>query len=418
MFSWHTKINIARAVLTRKRPYYVQYYILHECNLNCRQCNIVEANSDLKQANLETVKKIAKNLKKVGVGIVLLTGGEPFLRKDLPHMVKIFVDEGLNPRLQTAGFQTTRQQLEDCYQAGARDINISLDSLLPGKQEFINGSIPKSWHRAVECIHTVNEVFCSADRLCAIETVLSKLNYQEIPAMLEFATFLGWYHNVGPAHITSLNRPMNFRGVDQNLVFQFPEDKQLLEDLKLKLLDMKKQGYNLFAGKAFIESAFHFLEHNKPTWRKKDVCDSPDLYFAVLPNGDFAVCCDHRYQGKLNVAEDRFPAVFNDEKLRQEVLKTTKACSGCNYGSYAEVTLSVRDFPTFTERFQQTFFRRKKTPPAHSLREVYDFIDHLREKYNLFETKKPPRVPKPGAYSQRYGGLEFKQRGPRDRATI
>lgn len=417
MFSFHTKLNIVRAFLSHRRPYYVQYYILSRCNLNCRQCNIVEANSDLREADLKTIEKIAHNLKKVGVGIVLLTGGEPFLRKDLPEMVKIFVDHGLNPRLQTAGFRTTREQLEACYQAGARDINISLDSLIPEKQDYINGSVPHSWRRAVECIHAVNEIFTSQDRICAIETVLSKLNYREVPAMVELATFLGWYSNIGAVHITSPGQPMNFRGVDSDLKFIFPDDKPVLENLKQTLLRMKREGYNLFAGEAFIKSSFHFLEHNTPTWRKDNVCDSPDLYFAVLPNGDFAVCCDHRYQGKLSVADPEFPKLFRSKALRQSVLKTTTACSGCNYGSYAEITLSVRDFPTFRERLQQVLFQKKIPVPRYSLREIHNFIDDLRKKYSLQSTDPLTKKPKPGAFSQRYGGTEFKSRGPQDLYT-
>src|SRR5262245_24722106 len=100
MFSWQTKFNMAVGFLTKTRPFYVQYYILSRCNLNCRQCNIVEGNSDLKEANLQTIAKIAKNLRKIGAGVVLLTGGEPFLRPDLPEIVRIMRAEGLDPRLQ------------------------------------------------------------------------------------------------------------------------------------------------------------------------------------------------------------------------------------------------------------------------------------------------------------------------------
>ncbi|QMU55882.1 MAG: hypothetical protein GKS04_01590 [Candidatus Mycalebacterium zealandia] len=107
MFNLKTKLNIARGFITKNRPFYIQYYILSRCNLNCRQCNIVEANSDL----------------------------------------------------QTAGFQTTREQFELCREVGAKDINISLDSLIPAKQECINGGIPNSWHRAIECIMDCNEIF-------------------------------------------------------------------------------------------------------------------------------------------------------------------------------------------------------------------------------------------------------------------
>ena len=57
MFTLKTKLNMLRGVITRNRPFYIQYYILSRCNLNCRQCNIIEANSDLKDADLKAFAK-------------------------------------------------------------------------------------------------------------------------------------------------------------------------------------------------------------------------------------------------------------------------------------------------------------------------------------------------------------------------
>lgn len=410
MFSLATKLNIVRAFITKNRPFYIQYYILSRCNLNCRQCNIVEANSDLKDAGLEKIKKMAENLRKIGAGVVLLTGGEPFLRKDIHEIVKILVDYGLSPRLQTAGFQTTREQFELCRKAGANDINISLDSLIPEKQEYINGGIPNSWHRAIECIVDCNEVFDSPDRICAFGTVLSNFNFFEIPAIIELATYLGWYESLVPVHITTHENPMNFRGVDEEFKFNFPDDAPKLTKLKKTIHQMKKSGHNLFDSTAYLDSCFYFLEHNRPNWRKNDICDSPNLYFAVLPNLDFAVCCDHRYQGRVNTASPDFPEIFNSADFRKKVLKTTKACAGCNFGSYPEVSLSVRNYEAFRERVRHVLFQKKIPVPQRSLKEVYEFIDHLREKYSI-PGYRAARKPKPGAFSQRYGNPEYKSRG-------
>lgn len=413
MFSWQTKKNALLGFLTKNRPFYIQYYILSRCNLNCRMCNIVEANSDLKEADLKTIEKIAINLRKIGAGVVLLTGGEPFLRKDLPEIVKIFLDQGLNPRLQTAGFHTTRDQLEACARAGAKEINISLDSLVPAKQEYINGSIPKSWHRAIESIVNANDVFDDPDRICAFGTVLSKFNSMEIPAIIELATFLGWYESLVPVHITTRAQPMNFRGTDPDFTFSFPEDKPLLDTLKHKILEMKKRGYKVFDSEAYLESTFYFLEHNRPNWRKDEVCDSPNLYFAILPNGDFAVCCDHRFQGRLSVAADDFPNLYRSPEFRAAVFPTVKACSGCNYGSYPEVTLSVRNTRAFLGRARTVLFSKLEKIPRRTLAETYQFIDHLREKYQIPEFTGPVFKAKETARSQRYGEPALVARGAR-----
>lgn len=401
------------AAITKNRPFYVQYYILSRCNLVCRQCNIVEANSDLQDADLGTVEKIADNLVEIGAGVVLLTGGEPFLRKDLPQIVKIFVERGLNPRLQTAGYTTTRDQLEACREAGATDINISLDSLISEKQDFINGSMPNSWRKAITTIVNANEIFDSPDRICAFGTVLSKMNFMEIPAIIELATYLGWYESLVPVHITSSEDPMNFRGIDTEMKFT-SEDDPKLQELRKKIEIMKKQGFNLFDSDAYIDSIFHFIAYNKPNWRKNDVCDSPNLYFAILPNGDFAVCCDHRFQGQLSVADPNFPKIYKSKKFRGEVAPTTKSCSGCNYGSYPEITLSVRDPQAFTDRIKQVLFQKQVFPQKRSLDETFEFIDHLIEKYKIPAYEGPKFRVKPAATSQRYGGSEIIQRGARE----
>lgn len=400
------------ALVTKNRPFYVQYYILSRCNLICRQCNIVEANSDLVDADLKTIEKIADNLVKIGAGVVLLTGGEPFLRKDLPEMVKIFVDRGLNPRLQTAGFTTTREQLEAVRNAGAKDINISLDSLISDKQDYINGSMSNSWRKAIECIVAANEVFDDPDRICAFGTVLSKLNYMEIPAIIELATYLGWYESLVPVHITDSDTPLNFRGIDEEMKFPSEMENELL-DLKSRIITMKSEGFNIFDSNSYIDSIFDFIRDNKPSWRKDDVCDSPNLYFAILPNGDFAVCCDHRFQGKLSVADPNFPKIYKSKSFRDEVKPTVTKCTGCNYGSYPEVTLSVRDPQARLDRIKQVLFSKSKPIPKRSLSDTLGMVEYLIEKYEIPKYTGPKFRVKPAAFSQRYGGMESVQRGAR-----
>ena len=139
MFSFQTKKSILKALITKKSPYYIQFYINGVCHLKCKQCNIVETNSGIGELTLDQMKIVAKNIKKIDGGIVLLTGGEPFLRKDIDQVAKCFIDEGLDVRLQTAGI-ATKEQLQNCYDVGVRDINISLDSLIAEKQDYINTS--------------------------------------------------------------------------------------------------------------------------------------------------------------------------------------------------------------------------------------------------------------------------------------
>ena len=53
-------------------------------------CNIVTANRDVEPFKPDVIEMIADNLVKIGAGVVLLTGGEPFLRPDIDDIVRIF----------------------------------------------------------------------------------------------------------------------------------------------------------------------------------------------------------------------------------------------------------------------------------------------------------------------------------------
>ncbi|MEK9147473.1 MAG: radical SAM protein, partial [Patescibacteria group bacterium] len=205
---------MAKAVLTKDSPFYIQFYISKYCNQKCKMCNIVEANADLTPFSGDKIEKIADNLVKIGAGVVLLTGGEPFLRPDIDEIVKIFKKKKLDVRLQTAGSIDRREKIAECVKHGARDINVSIDSLDEELSDYING-LDGSWRSAIQTISYVSNTFPQKDSICALGCVLSNYNIDEIDAVLDFATRIGWWLSLVPVHITTTENPLNFRGYDE-----------------------------------------------------------------------------------------------------------------------------------------------------------------------------------------------------------
>ena len=108
VFSLSQKINLAKNVIV-KRPIYVQFYITSRCNLACEQCSIIHADAKHQEMNIEQINRVAENLKKIGVTIVLLIGGEPFVRKDISQIVEAFTSRNIHVRMQTNGVATSQQ---------------------------------------------------------------------------------------------------------------------------------------------------------------------------------------------------------------------------------------------------------------------------------------------------------------------
>lgn len=378
MFTLRTKISILKALITKESPFYVQFYITKQCNLRCQMCNIVDSNKNQEDVSLEKIRDIAANLRKIGAGIVLLTGGEPFLRKDIPEIVKILKTEKLNVRLQTHGFRTNRELLKECLRNGAVDINISLDTLDESLQDSIN-QIPFSWRSALETISYITNTFPNKDRLCALGCVLSKYNYKEIPDIVRFADTIGWYVSVVPIHATDAGEDYNFRSRSKSLTFDSAQHTEIDEMID-QLISMRKRGYALFDSVPYLESCKSFIRTGKPNWRDKKtgVCDSPGLYFAIRPNGAFAPCCDHNFTEPLFVYDKDFPKIYKTDSFKTKVKKITSECVGCQFGSYPEVTLSIRNKVAFAEHLRDAFFPKLAKKRAYSHEELLTIINRIR----------------------------------------
>lgn len=71
-------------------PAYIILYVTSRCNLKCRHCFFHESLNKVEELPLKEIEKISKSAK--NVLNVSLTGGEPFLRKDLAKIAKMFAD--------------------------------------------------------------------------------------------------------------------------------------------------------------------------------------------------------------------------------------------------------------------------------------------------------------------------------------
>ena len=87
MFTKKTKLALVKGIITKETPIYVQFAITKHCNLNCGACASSLSRKNERELSLSEIEKISVVLSRLGAGIILLTGGEPFLRKDLPEII-------------------------------------------------------------------------------------------------------------------------------------------------------------------------------------------------------------------------------------------------------------------------------------------------------------------------------------------
>lgn len=125
------------------------------CNLHCRHCG-----SDCKEASgeqdmpiadfiaaLKTIprKAIPKNF------TVVLTGGEPLMRRDIAEAGRQIREYGCHWGMVTNGFLYTAERQDELLRAGMGALTISLDGLEPS-HDWMRGR-QGSYNRAFEAIH-------------------------------------------------------------------------------------------------------------------------------------------------------------------------------------------------------------------------------------------------------------------------
>jgi MoaA/NifB/PqqE/SkfB family radical SAM enzyme len=386
MFSSLSKMTLAKAALFQNAPVYVQFYVTARCNLTCEQCNIIYANSDVRECTLDEIERIADNFAKMGVAIVLLTGGEPFSRKDLPGIIRAFESRGVHVRMQTNGF-ATEEQIARAVEAGGKDISISLDSLRPATQDKINGDFSESWHQALKAMALFTQYLPIEGSFASLGCVLQPQNMGDIEDVVRFGTAVSWFTSLVPVHVSDYAHPRGFRTFDQSL--QFHEKEWVIVDQVIeRVRKMRKEGFLLFDSDQYLDDIQRFVRGNAITWRShnNNVCDTPNLYFALLPNGEFAPCCDHRLNSSYPAYSQDFPGIYRSKSWRDEVAQITRACDGCMYGSYPEMSISMRFMAAKLQRVG-TFLT---SPPEKKWPVSYEQLLELATKIRSEERKRPP----------------------------
>jgi cyclic pyranopterin phosphate synthase len=107
--------------------------VTDRCNIRCFYCmpetgvQFVERREILSFEEIERFVRVAAGL---GVTKLRITGGEPLVRRDLPHLIeRLAVVPGIRDIALTTNAVLLREQADDLYKAGLRRLNVHLDTL-------------------------------------------------------------------------------------------------------------------------------------------------------------------------------------------------------------------------------------------------------------------------------------------------
>ncbi|MBI4328798.1 MAG: radical SAM protein [Chloroflexi bacterium] len=164
------------------RPRIVSWNVTGACHLRCPHCYLDARRRWPGELSTEEGLRLIDQMAEAGTELLILTGGEPMLRKDLPALARHATEQGLSVVLGTTGTLMTRDRARELKESGVMAAGISIDSMDMVKHDAFRG-VPGAWQRAVNGIEA-----CREEGLAVlVHTTALKMNHEEIPDLVRFA---------------------------------------------------------------------------------------------------------------------------------------------------------------------------------------------------------------------------------------
>ncbi len=174
------------------KPSLISWNLTRMCNLRCPHCYMEGGRKAENELETGECLALIDEMKALGTEMLILTGGEPLLRKDIYDIARYASDRGIWVVMGTNGVLVSDEVVEKMIACGVQGVAISIDSLEPAKHNHFRGG-PDAWECSVRALE-----ICRANGLqVLVQTTVMDMNYAEIPQLLAFAREKGaWSFNL------------------------------------------------------------------------------------------------------------------------------------------------------------------------------------------------------------------------------
>ena len=358
-------------VFRRKKLESVFLFITSQCNSKCRTCFYHDKLNSKDDLTVEEIKRISDTAPKFEK--LWISGGEPFLRKEIVEIIKFFYDtNGVRTiNLPTNGILTdtivekTGRLLDACPELEVR-LNFSIDGL--GPTHDLNRGVPGNFLKTITTLERVHALYGSNKKLLInVATVITPEGRNDV---FELGSYL-----LEKGAITSQIFEIP-RGNPKD-----PSVKEITAD-EIKSLRknvsplLHKQADNLFKdfnplgrkiARVFFLGFFKFLndiqdanQFEPSHWGMK--CTAGKTTIVIDHNGDFRSCEMREPIGNLKDYDCNLTGALYSEAMKKEVKEIgggKKANCWCTHGCW--VISSMKFSPrAILWRLPRSYFKFKK----------------------------------------------------------
>ncbi len=312
------------------RPALVSWNLTRKCNLKCPHCYMSAGQREENELTTDECLGVIDEMVELGTEMLILTGGEPLLRRDIYDIARYASANGIWVVMGTNGVLVNDHVAGKMVECGVKGVGISIDSVDPEKHDSFRGG-PDAWKYSVRALE-----ICRRHKLqVLVQTTVMDMNRHEIPQLINFARDKGaWSFNLYFLVQTGRGQQMNDlspRDTDNLL-----RELVALQDLNRPMLVRAKCApqYKQVA----YEMGYGGLESGG--------CMAGTEYVRITPGGDVTPC-PYMTEVAGNVRADGLTGVWNESRVLQQLrdarllkgkcgrCEFSALCGGCRCRAYA-----------------------------------------------------------------------------------
>jgi len=158
----------------------VVWNVGQRCNLKCIHCYSYSQNREYTgELSTEEGGALLEDLARFGSPVILFSGGEPLLRKDLPDLARLATDRGMRAVISTNGTLITRELARKLKKIGLSYVGVSLDGMEETNDRF--RGVKGSFQAALQGIRNCRE----AGIKVGLRFTINRRNAQDIPGIFD-----------------------------------------------------------------------------------------------------------------------------------------------------------------------------------------------------------------------------------------
>lgn len=308
------------------RPILLIYHVTTACNMACLHCGDDVWGDPKDDLTLEEIGNFTRTLG--GIESVALGGGEPFLRRDLPEICRLFArnNKVSSIGIPSNGFATksictaVREILTTCPGLFL-DITLSLDGV---QQTHDAIRTPGSYHLALETARALKAMAAEFPRLALnFNATIHSKNWQELPSLADFVR--GEFHARLECNVIS--------GTPRDCAFTPPSRQQLGETLGRLLnspgASTRRRMYN--------ELYRDILVQTNSASGQVIPCRAGSLVGLIDANGALRAC--PRLPPFGNVRHASFSSIWQSDAAKRQFGAIIAGACSCNNDCFIRISL-------------------------------------------------------------------------------